>query len=89
MPKIVINISDDIYRKIHMGKSIDPYYLGNAIKNGVILLDEKKKYLPIIEDIKADIRTLYPQYGDGSGWCETRSITLNEVMKMIDNHIFT
>lgn len=58
-----------------------------------LLMDEVRK-LPsvhpirpsVIEDIKAEIKSLYAYYGDGSGWEESRNITLNEVMRIIDEH---
>ena len=43
--------------------------------------------MSVIENIKAEIKLLYPKYGDGNGWEESKQVTLNEVMKIIKKHI--
>ena len=45
------------------------------------------KEAPSIEDIKVEIRTMFAEYGDGTGVMQMRNQTLNEVLKVIDKHI--
>ena len=41
----------------------------------------------VIEDIKEEIHSMFTEYGDGTGVMQMRNQTLNEVLKVINNHI--
>lgn len=61
-------------------------YPQESVDNYITSISTATIPLSVIEDIKADIRLLYSNYGDGSGYEESRNIALNEVMIIIDKH---
>lgn len=58
-----------------------------ARRISTLYVEEAEDFGRMIEEIKEEIQSLYSEYGDGSGWEESRNITLNEVMRIVDSHI--
>lgn len=76
-----VNDMPCIYADIPNGLNGDFYDLSVYPK---IVEKLEQPTVDVLEQIRDEIRSLYSEYGSGLGWEESRNITLNEVMKIIN-----